>query len=569
MDIALAGLSLAFQLFAGCIQGFSMVTTACTMTKDARILLCLIGLEEQRLLGWARMSGLLDDRLDPRLNTQGILAALQELSILLNDRDKLRSYGLGEDSQNEAAEDPSAISIVGVADSLFDGAESRTTNDRFAVLLRAGKALKTMRRLRWVVSDKTQMEKYVHQIHNFVDALQSLLDQVQSEKLLEHLRMIKLQSIGMASTVDDTELLQQAESIIPGHNTQVSMLARLRTLQITQGHGSQEGRKTFAPLPPNAVLNLVENTSGSRATGLFNNHRVLVEWKRYNREQRHAFNVFDIEKRVTDFFLMLNAPKPSDFCTPRCVGYFEDSARQRFGFLYEEPAIENMQEVNLLSVLLTPSKPSLTIRLNLARALAKQVFQLLVVNWLHKGICAENILFSAKPTQPSTAAYPTVLLDKPHVLGYELSRPDNIHEFSEQPLLSTHQDIYRHPDVVSSYRGRPYSGHHDVYSLGLVLLEIAKWRPLKRIVRSIVDVDRIKRPGSISIDVASQIRAHIIARDNPDHDHLGDVEFRAGTAMMEAIRSCLTDFEDGSHVKSDMRSRFHELVVEKLDHCSI
>lgn len=569
MDIGLAGISLAFQIFAACIQGFAIVAAACSMTKDARLMGCILGLEEQKLLAWARMSGLLDDKMDRRLNTDAILLALRELSLLLNDREKLRSYGLTVDPAGSADDVPASLLDANNPLSQEGVDDGRHKADRKAVLRKADKALVMGKRLRWALFDKTQMESYIQRVHSLVDNLQSLLDEIQKETLLDDLRMIKLQMIGLANTVDDMRLLEQAERATQSHDTQESMLARLRTFRIRQdqdhqGLGDQEqnGLQTtsflFAPLPVSAISNVVGDPHMSRGTATFNGRRVLLEWKHYDHGDRRAPQIFDIEKRITDLFQLLNAPKPRDFYTPRCLAYYEDSSSDRFGFIFDEPVPG--KEASLLSLLQTPLKPSLTVRLQLACALAKHVFQLLVIDWLHKGLRSENILFSiASP--PDHAA-----LWKPYIFGYEYSRPNSMLEVSERPPLPARHDVYRHPDVQSGST-IAYTWHHDVYSLGLILLEIAKWRPLKRIVRSVVDVEKSK---TLSPTLARQIQLHILSRDT-DLDHLGDVEFRCGTTVMEVIRSCLYDFGEmnQARTKAQLQRDFHNQIVAKLERCCI
>lgn len=175
MDIGLAGISLAFQIFAACIQGFAIVAAACTMTKDARLMGCILGLEEQKLLAWARMSGLLDDKMDRRLNTDAILLALRELSLLLNDREKLRSYGLTVDPAGSVDDVPASLLDANNPLSQEGVDDGRHKADRKAVLRKADKALVMGKRLRWALFDKTQMESYIQRVHSLVDNLQSLL----------------------------------------------------------------------------------------------------------------------------------------------------------------------------------------------------------------------------------------------------------------------------------------------------------------------------------------------------------------------------------------------------------
>ena len=102
--------------------------------------------------------------------------------------------------------------------------------------------------------------------------------------------------------------------------------------------------------------------------------------------------------------------------------------------------------------------------------------------WLHKSLRSENILFFPPDTDTTIEA---LLLD-PVLVGFAFARLDSPTEISEQPSDDPQCDIYRHPDAL----GEPsssFSAIMDVYSLGTMLLEIAKWRSLQYLVKEHVD----------------------------------------------------------------------------------
>ena len=96
--LGLGAVSLAFQLFAGCIKGFVLLSTAQNLGKDSSTLICMLNLQEIQLTDWARRAGLLSGtyELDRRLNAVVVQAVLKELESLLVDTEKLKSrYKLG------------------------------------------------------------------------------------------------------------------------------------------------------------------------------------------------------------------------------------------------------------------------------------------------------------------------------------------------------------------------------------------------------------------------------------------------------------------------------------------
>lgn len=112
---ALTIVSFAFQTFAGCIGGFNLFTTARHKGKDAQLLVQLLRLDEYRLIVWAQKTGLLEDSLDPRWNSQIVTESLGELKLLFQETSKLKQrYGL------EIKEDPVSSPQSRQADPISD-----------------------------------------------------------------------------------------------------------------------------------------------------------------------------------------------------------------------------------------------------------------------------------------------------------------------------------------------------------------------------------------------------------------------------------------------------------------
>ena len=88
---ALAVVSLTFEVFAGCVKGFVLLSTAHNLGKDASLLRTLLNLEEYHFTQWAVKVGLTkpDVRLDPRLNQTLAADLMRQLEILLLT-DKIR-----------------------------------------------------------------------------------------------------------------------------------------------------------------------------------------------------------------------------------------------------------------------------------------------------------------------------------------------------------------------------------------------------------------------------------------------------------------------------------------------
>lgn len=111
---ALAVVSLSFQVFAGCVQGFVLLTEAHNLGEDASYLSTMLELEEYRFMQWAEAVGLLAEpqpTLHPRLNQALAAQLMTQLERLISKPvQKLRDrYGL------KLSADPPRASPIGQA----------------------------------------------------------------------------------------------------------------------------------------------------------------------------------------------------------------------------------------------------------------------------------------------------------------------------------------------------------------------------------------------------------------------------------------------------------------------
>lgn len=187
-------------------------------------------------------------------------------------------------------------------------------------------------------------------------------------------------------------------------------------------------------------------------------------------------------KRLDDLARMMHSASSAhpDLHSIDCVGYTDDSASSRYGLVYRAPG----PSFNTLHSLMASSDlktPDLDQRVRLARTLAVSLWSLHSLDWLHKSLCASNVLFFSAASAAALGSTATAALvpdiSKPFLCGFDASRPDLDVALSVVPKNPSILDLHRHPD---SRRGAyPYCKAFDVYSLGLVLLEIGLWKVLQ------------------------------------------------------------------------------------------
>ncbi|EXF74269.1 hypothetical protein CFIO01_03701 [Colletotrichum fioriniae PJ7] len=286
-----------------------------------------------------------------------------------------------------------------------------------------------------------------------------------------------------------------------------------------------------ASSPSSSSLNILSLTSSSTTTttnttrthATHTTHGpVLVEWVEY--DPSSPDERFLHLRRLDDLARMMHSASSNhpDLHTIDCVGYTDDANNARYGLVYRCPllsqtslpaaslpiktkiktktdtvavaAAESPQPLpatshsTLHTLISSPDlkTPDLDDRITLASTLACALWSLHSLDWLHKSLCSANILFfpsaaslaAIRATTVSAAVVPDI--GSPYLVGFDASRPDFDAEMSVNPRNPSILDLHRDPRSLSSGLGRKqYCKGYDVYSLGLVLLEIGLWKVLQ------------------------------------------------------------------------------------------
>ena len=183
-----------------------------------------------------------------------------------------------------------------------------------------------------------------------------------------------------------------------------------------------------------------------------------------------------------------------------CRGYYEDARNSRFGFVYDLPrfvysgpsdssrSLEDFKPVSLLNLLCLTSKssqavaqlqsPALEERFRLAASIVRIYSRLLDTDFLHKDLNCGNILLFKRlelPVQAQLSYISDYNLASPFLGGFDLFSDVQV---TSAPNVS--QTISRHPadSRNGSSKATDYTVGFDLYSLGLILLEIGLWVPL-------------------------------------------------------------------------------------------
>jgi hypothetical protein len=197
------------------------------------------------------------------------------------------------------------------------------------------------------------------------------------------------------------------------------------------------------------------------------NKTVLLEYKDFNADE-HGQPPQSSRERISQLASILQNPKSDRYRTLQCDGYY--CHRDRFVLAFTLPSQLAPNYIHLHDRL-RQSVPDLEDRFALARQLCALLLQLHTVGWVHKSFRSDNILFFAESTSPGqTSTFKNMYLS-----GWEYSRPELEFSSRHAEAESMGENVYRHPDQW----GLPtvqFNRKHDVYALGVVLLEIGRWK---------------------------------------------------------------------------------------------
>ncbi|KAF5604624.1 serine threonine kinase 33 [Fusarium pseudoanthophilum] len=219
-------------------------------------------------------------------------------------------------------------------------------------------------------------------------------------------------------------------------------------------------------------------------------------------------------------------------------------------------------------------------RLELCRDLCRAVFSVHTSSFVHKNIRPENVLLFQTDELHGQIAPGRKQLGRPFLTDWLMLRTfDDLS--TRRGAQEWIENIYRHPHRQGLQPQTRYNLGHDLYSLGVVLLEVALWESFivsgdcpklsQRYINAAVQVGHIT-PGTM--DPARFLRkltAPVLMQQTLLELAREEVPSRMGTTLSQLIVSCITCLEGGLGSACDFENspdevalRFHELVNESF-----
>ncbi|KAJ4341161.1 hypothetical protein N0V87_001899 [Didymella glomerata] len=310
-------------------------------------------------------------------------------------------------------------------------------------------------------------------------------------------------------------------------------------------------------------------TDGSRTV----EQPVLIEYATFDPTYRYT-EVSPPTDRLDTLLSILTrlSNEQPHLATLRCLGYFEDPQQPRFGIVFELPSstysgasdahktIDEVRPVTLLSVLQTGSKslnnsnsatPPLEDRFRLAYSLALTFSNIHGDNFAHKDLNSSNILvFRKNRRQSANTRALQYALRTPVICSFDLFSEYDIEATNTMPTLN----IYRHPEdpKFTGLKDRHHGPQFDLYSLGLVLLEIGLWQPLAD----------LWKPKYTLADFKQRVEDVYIRR----------LASKCGTAYMQVVRDCfyaVDRMESTTEGLQDFSQLYNRIIIRLQKCCMI
>ncbi|KAF2716063.1 hypothetical protein K431DRAFT_342197 [Polychaeton citri CBS 116435] len=282
---------------------------------------------------------------------------------------------------------------------------------------------------------------------------------------------------------------------------------------------------------------------------------VVVEYANYDSTYRTT-GVPPPSQRLENIAAAFLPMRPESQDSMSLVGYFEDPDQPRLGLVYDLPYTvqnrvqtsaghgQNLRSVSLLSLIQkardaqsqSVETPALEDRFILALRLTEQLQALHRQDFVHGNVGSESVVYLMQGNNQNSVRKEQIT--QPHWSAFDVFSKSSI-ESQNRPTFN----IYRHPNEQTMGYTTDLFGEmkHDIYSLGLTLIEIGMWAPI-----------------GVQADFKTKIQ----------RDYVPRIAARAGSSYMRAVRECLSmaDEQNTSRTRIDM---LYTTVLDLLQKCCL
>jgi hypothetical protein len=347
----------------------------------------------------------------------------------------------------------------------------------------------------WGVADKRSLEENLKRLESWNDRIYSLLPESEIIPVKARVRTLLVRDF------DDRRMLEGIGRAAKNHDPEITKSATLAIQVMDARHNSWNCDCDKYNIPYSSLImqdsdlgsSGILHETGFSSSGFRKSSTgspVFVEWLNYsgldNSQEQIARN------RIHALCHILDTDKPNALQTLRFLGYVQNYEDKYIGILslVEDPvqplvSLRKILEGNRKASSSPYPRLSLGQRFSLALQMCKVFLELHTARWLHRGFSSHCVLLRATTF--------SVHSDAAVVCGFQYARPIGRTQIS---LPLSHQDLaqrswYLHPDVRHDGQGgsesqetyTKYQAHHDIFSLGIVLLELGMGMAVEEMVQ--------------------------------------------------------------------------------------
>ncbi|KAK5635895.1 hypothetical protein RRF57_011608 [Xylaria bambusicola] len=279
------------------------------------------------------------------------------------------------------------------------------------------------------------------------------------------------------------------------------------------------------------------------------------------------------KKDVRNLAMRLQHDEPQTFGLLACKGFIaerpdaERGTLAKFTLVLRTPS-QLIKPRSLRDLLLNSQPESLSHKLRAAQELAKAVAYVHIFGFVHKGIRPESILsFESERTGGSSL----------FLVGFE----DFRQEYGRTQRLGddvTERNLYRHPSRQGVNPSSDFFMQHDIYSLGVCLLEIGLWQSFIAYDQEGLYASVSSILGQPETDSKDDLAQFLMTTVKPNIVELARTQLPRfmGTRYSKIVETCLTALEPENSEFSDTTEfedadgvlvgvRYIEKILHRLD----
>ncbi|KAI9663737.1 MAG: hypothetical protein M1821_007227 [Bathelium mastoideum] len=400
---------------------------------------------------------------------------------------------------------------------------------------------------KWALFQKDRLERLLEKFRKRIDYLQQILPHAIHALLSQ--TSSRMSADWIRSVVNDPD----------GRRLGISKHARLRELaSYADGQLPPELNLTQATIDITSNVGILRLGSFRQqvARGNETKAQVLVEYKAYalpvngSTDSKAADVTHGIHQNAINLARLLESSGESELGTLPFRGIVNQPSEGRVAFVFDFPlnTLSNEPPESLQTIIshTAPTPWHLDIRFRTATALASTLASFHLDRWVHKNLSSNSLVFFCDATTRQLDSH------RPYLVDFEFSRPET---GSTARLVDgdVAKNLYRHPDIQAVDRPA-FSRMHDIYSLGVVLLEIALWQTAQSILGGAAGGP----DGAREKMTATQVREHYVRTARREVPH------RMGSSYLRAVLACLEEENETQWTKRQFDKHFRNEVVLNL-----